>query len=263
MPADIGDVRSAAEETVSLGELSDDLLWGVPASGHRARPPCFILKHRTRTACGSVFGGHLRGDGVAIRAVYRTLIEEGIADQTRRVLGRVPRPHTGATEIFDLMGTVRAMRRLSPRSVPREHLEALIRSASWGPTGANRQAFSFVVVTEKERVSRIADAWYAASSFYLDALAKGSSGGDAAFAARTKAMRYQRDHIAETPALIFACYQSSRFSRRLLSNPRRAAKAFGALGLHRSLSMTIRHRRWATLAAAASLLPAVQNLLLS
>ncbi|MDX6645017.1 MAG: hypothetical protein QOK40_744, partial [Miltoncostaeaceae bacterium] len=68
--------------------------------------------------------------------------------------------------------TARAIRRLKPDSVPVQLLDDLVRAASRAPTGANRQAFSFVVVTDRRHIARLAGVWRDASAFYLDTLSR-------------------------------------------------------------------------------------------
>jgi nitroreductase len=58
--------------------------------------------------------------------------------------------------LLHVMSSMRAMRRLKPDPVPNEVLEQLITAASYGPSGGNNQAFSFVVVTDREQIARLA-----------------------------------------------------------------------------------------------------------
>jgi hypothetical protein len=44
--------------------------------------------------------------------------------------------------LWDVMSTMRAMRKLKPDPVPRELLEQLVNAASWAPNGSNAQAYS-------------------------------------------------------------------------------------------------------------------------
>src|SRR5579875_1454710 len=56
MPADVLDVLSLAEQLVAFGELSDDLLGGVPTSLHVVWSSFPMMGHRTRTTGGSAHG---------------------------------------------------------------------------------------------------------------------------------------------------------------------------------------------------------------
>src|SRR4029450_7119958 len=57
--------------------------------------------------------------------------------------------------IFQVMSTLRAMRRLKPDPVPDELLERLVQAAIWAPNGANRQAMEFVVGTDPGLTARL------------------------------------------------------------------------------------------------------------
>src|SRR4051794_41856723 len=57
------------------------------------------------------------------------------------------------------MRTTRAIRRLKPDPVPPELLEQLVEAATWGPVGGNAQTFSWVVVTERGQIGRLAELW--------------------------------------------------------------------------------------------------------
>jgi nitroreductase len=59
--------------------------------------------------------------------------------------------------ISEVMRTMRAMRRLKPDPVPDEMLEQLVEAATWAPSGGNIQAFSFVVVTDRDQMARLAE----------------------------------------------------------------------------------------------------------
>src|SRR4051812_5791892 len=61
--------------------------------------------------------------------------------------------------IFEVMATMRAMRRLKPDPVPDELLEKLIEAATWGPSGSNSQGYEFVVVTDRALMRRLAELW--------------------------------------------------------------------------------------------------------
>ena len=63
--------------------------------------------------------------------------------------------------IFELMRNVRAMRRLKPDPVPRELLEQLVQAATWGPSASNVQAYTFVVVTDRDKLRALAEPWMA------------------------------------------------------------------------------------------------------
>src|SRR5580765_1507994 len=110
--------------------------------------------------------------------------------------------------IFDVMSTMRAMRRLKPDPVPGELLEQLVQAATWGPSGSNEQGYEFVVVTDRDAMARLAKLWARSVEAYL-----GSIGNVTPAASDPKvraALAYQCEHFHETPAVIVACYRSRR-----------------------------------------------------
>jgi nitroreductase len=61
-------------------------------------------------------------------------------------------------DVFDAMGTCRAMRRLKPDPVPDELVERVIWAATRAPSPGNSQGWGFVVVDDAEKKSAIAAA---------------------------------------------------------------------------------------------------------
>ncbi|MFF6996388.1 nitroreductase family protein [Streptomyces sp. NPDC008313] len=163
--------------------------------------------------------------------------------------------------LFDTMSTMRAMRRLTPEPVPRPLLEKLIQAAVWGPSGGNMQRYEYVVVTDPEVMARLAPLWSRCVNAYLATTGKHAPEGmDAeAYARMVAAIEYQRDHFAETPALVVPCY---RF-------PESGIDAEGArvwveeLGTGAAARMAGGQERFAALAEGSCVYPGVQNLLLA
>jgi nitroreductase len=165
--------------------------------------------------------------------------------------------------VFDVLSSVRAMRKLSPDPVPDDVLEQLVRAASWAPSGSNAQAYHFVVVTDRDQIRRIAALWQEVVDWYLAIVgdAKPASMDAAAYQRILAANRYQSDHFADTPAIIVPCYDTKAGKDRMraagLSTILRATWRFG-------LRRTMRNTRLAgDINNAASIYPAVQNLLIA
>lgn len=68
------------------------------------------------------------------------------------------------TDIFEVMGTCRAMRHLRPDPVPDELIDRLIWAATRAPSPGNSQGWDFVIVDDPAKKSSIADAVRAAMS---------------------------------------------------------------------------------------------------
>jgi nitroreductase len=66
------------------------------------------------------------------------------------------------TNIFDLIKTRRSVRKFKPDPVPDEHLELILDAARYAPTAGNNQPWSFLVLCERENLSRLrkrVEAW--------------------------------------------------------------------------------------------------------
>ena len=74
-------------------------------------------------------------------------------------------------DLYDVMSTMRAMRRLRPEPVPRELIERLIQAASWAPSGGNSQTTRYIVVDDRTQIARIAPLWRRVQGFYVTAQA--------------------------------------------------------------------------------------------
>src|ERR1700741_4326287 len=53
-------------------------------------------------------------------------------------------------DLFEVMSTMRAMRRLKPDPVPDELINKILQAAQWAPNGANTQRWRFLVVKDPE-----------------------------------------------------------------------------------------------------------------
>ena len=54
------------------------------------------------------------------------------------------------TNIFEVMSTMRALRRLKPDPVPDELINKILQAAQWAPSGGNTQRWRFLVVKDPE-----------------------------------------------------------------------------------------------------------------
>jgi nitroreductase len=169
-----------------------------------------------------------------------------------------PEPAVAGSSVFEIMATTRAMRRLKPDPVPDELIDRLVEAATWAPSASNAQAYTFVVVTGRDQMTRLAAVWRRCVDAYLASFGRNPPPGTdpAAWERTVGAIRYQRDHFAETPVLIVPCYAYPRVDPRALSG-------LASLGPTGFVRVTAHARRLGTLAEAASIYPGVQNLLLA
>ena len=60
-------------------------------------------------------------------------------------------------EIREALRTRRSIRAYEDRAVPRGVIEEILECARWSPSGRNVQPWSFVVLTDKEKLRQIAE----------------------------------------------------------------------------------------------------------
>jgi nitroreductase len=163
------------------------------------------------------------------------------------------------------MATMRAMRRLRPDPVPQELLDHVLEAATWAPTASNLQGFQFVLVTDRAQMARLAELWTTCVDVYLTWMASARPGhmDEAAAGRAAEAVRYQRDHFAETPAVVIACYDGRAWSSRIQRDVPGAIRGLRRLGLRQSLTFLRGAGAYRARSEAASIYPGVQNLLLA
>jgi nitroreductase len=62
-------------------------------------------------------------------------------------------------ETWDAIRARRNVRRYAARPIPAEHLERVLEAGRRAPSSMNDQAWDFVLVTERERLARLARVW--------------------------------------------------------------------------------------------------------
>jgi nitroreductase len=176
-----------------------------------------------------------------------------------------PVPVGADAPIFEVMASMRAMRRLKPDPVPDELLRQIIEAGSWAPSASHLQRYSFVVVTDRHQMARLAEIWQAVAGFYRETFFRAPRSdiepGD--FRRSLDAVEYQAAHFAETPAVIVACYDYGTYPDAVRREMMRAPGAFRRLGARRSLALFRNLGSMTNRSEAGSIYPAVQNLLLA
>jgi len=169
-------------------------------------------------------------------------------------------------DVFDVMYTCRAMRRLKPDPVPEDVLVKLVDAAIHAPSSSNAQNWRFVIVRDREQKRRIAELWRSGAAWYRATIGAASPrpGEDAEQRVRSqRALQYMLDHIEDVPALVFVAIKKDEAVAKALASPNTITAALRHLGV----GGTIRLLRGAGNAAAtgihASAYPAAQNLLLA
>ncbi len=110
-------------------------------------------------------------------------------------------------ELYDVMSTLRAVRRLKPDPIPDDVLERVLQAACWAPTGGNVQPWRVIVVRSEERKRALQDIYQPEWENYVvgvrERLANHPIGRDAdAFERIVKAGDYLAEHLAESPAIL-------------------------------------------------------------
>jgi len=112
-------------------------------------------------------------------------------------------------DLFEVMSTCRAMRRLRPDPVPDAVVRRLIEAANFAPSGRNLQRARWIVVRDLEQRRRIGDLNRSASIDH--ATAERDAGLDLAHHDREHRRRmwdavlWQAEHMHEAPVIIVAC----------------------------------------------------------
>lgn len=154
-----------------------------------------------------------------------------------------------APALFDIMYSLRSMRRLKPDPVPDELIQRIIEAGTMAPSGGNEQGWHFIVVKDPAKKRFIQERYHAAFSAYAqERMAEAQRAAEAGEAPppdpaqmrMAHAAFYLAEHMHEAPVLLFACitHRATPFSG--------------------DESATIEHRT-----SGASIYPAVQNMLLA
>ncbi|MBI2765853.1 MAG: nitroreductase family protein [Chloroflexi bacterium] len=120
-------------------------------------------------------------------------------------------PTVTESDIFEVIGTQRAMRRLKPDPVPEEHIKKMIWAATRAPNGGNVQPWRFLVITDAEKKKRLHEIYLAEWNKYKAEREAAppppnTSAEDAKKAnATTSSGQYLADHLSEVPVIIIPC----------------------------------------------------------
>ena len=105
---------------------------------------------------------------------------------------------------FDLVGDMRAMRRLKPDPIPLDLLRKVLDAGVKAPSGMNTQPWAFVVLTQPD-----AKQWFARN---YNAAIESRFGGaivdrdaSSSLGRQLQALRYQMEHMHEFPVLLLVC----------------------------------------------------------
>lgn len=107
-------------------------------------------------------------------------------------------------QFFDLVGNVRAMRRLKPDPIPLRTLRKVLQAGVQASSGQNTQPWKFVVISDPERKAWFAERYKAAIISRFGNVYQYAN-NDTARGRQLKALTYQMDHMQEFPVLLLIC----------------------------------------------------------
>lgn len=113
-------------------------------------------------------------------------------------------------DLYAIMQTTRAVRRLRPDPIPDDVLRRVLTAATWGPSGGNRQAWRVIAVREAATKKRLGEMYEAVWTPYAAAGRKAVENAPASIAERTeralKAGDYLATHFHEVPVVLVFCF---------------------------------------------------------
>jgi len=114
-------------------------------------------------------------------------------------------------DVFEAIGTQRAMRRLKPDPVADEDIWKILDAAIKAPSGGNRQPWNFIVVRDPDTKRKLGE-------YYLDAwnrtyeLASQAMLSDPRSARNFRSAEHLAHHLAEAPVIIIATLRKEGFA---------------------------------------------------
>ena len=166
-------------------------------------------------------------------------------------------------DLFEIIESCRAMRRLKPDPVPDELIARILRAGSCAPNGGNTQKWRFLVIKDRKIKDAVA-VWYKkAFDEWIGPRYRTSEPPPGVtkerYLRQTAAVEYLTDHYAEAPVWIVACLEDGPTPTRMAGSSiypavQNMVLATRALGL--GTTLTTRHMLFEKEADAALGLPA-------
>lgn len=165
-------------------------------------------------------------------------------------------------DLFEIIESTRAMRRLKPDPVPDELIAKILRAGSCAPNGGNTQKWRFLVIKDK-KIKEAVQVWYKKAfdewigPRYLKSEPPPGVTKER-YLRQHAAVEYLTDHFAEAPVWIVACLEDGPTPNRSTGSSiypavQNMVLATRALGL--GTTLTTRHLHFEKEAEAALGLP--------
>jgi nitroreductase len=120
-------------------------------------------------------------------------------------------------DLFEIMETTRAMRRLKPDPVPDDLVEKVLLAGTCAPSGGNTQKWRFLVIKDR-KVKEAVQVWYKKAfdewigPRYLNSTPPPGVSKEK-YLRQHAAVSYLTDHFAEAPVWIVACLEEATNNR--------------------------------------------------
>ncbi len=122
----------------------------------------------------------------------------------------------GGPPVYDVMSTLRAVRRLKPDPIPGDVLERVLQAACWAPTGGNQQPWKVIVVRRPDLKTRLADLyrpeWERFRGGYVKRMEAMGPDDQARWGRMLVAGDHLADHMAEAPVILLFCADFKRMA---------------------------------------------------
>jgi len=111
-------------------------------------------------------------------------------------------------DLYDVMSTLRAVRRLRPDPIPADVLDRVLQAACWAPTGGNMQPWRIIVVRGEENKRALAEVYAPEWRTYTEFGRRRAERQQMPEADRAKLERtlaagdYLAEHLTEAPAIL-------------------------------------------------------------
>lgn len=119
-------------------------------------------------------------------------------------------------ELYDLMGTQLAIRRLKPDPIPDDVLKRILQAAAYAPTGGNRQPWRMIVVKDAEKKKALgalyAEHWKGFSGNYRKSFESLPEEKRAREDRTIDAGDYLAEHFGEIPVVVVVCFDPKQMA---------------------------------------------------
>ena len=107
-------------------------------------------------------------------------------------------------DLFEAMYSQRSFTRFRPDPVPKEAIDKIIEAATRAPSGANRQHWEFIAITDPDVVAQVGNVY---REVWLGLMGHEPRPDETPV---YRAARYLANHMPEVPAMVLACVDHSQ-----------------------------------------------------